>query len=56
MTHLDPNPETKSSPADIAVAFEEFQRGFESHKEGNNELVSGVADLDAIKLLKFAGA
>ena len=57
MTHLDPNPETKSSPSDVAAAFEKFQRGFESYKEGNNERVSGgIADFDAIKLLKFAGA
>ena len=57
ITHLDPNPETKSSPSAVAAAFEEFQRTFEAYKEGNNERVSGgVADFDAIKLLKLSGA
>ena len=39
MTHLDPNSETKSAPADVAAAFEEFQRGFEAFKEGNDQRV-----------------
>ncbi len=48
MTHLDPTPETKSAPSDVAVAFEEFQRTFEGYKEGNDaklaELARGRAD------------
>lgn len=42
MTQLDPTPETKSTPTDVAVAFEEFQRMFEAYKEGNNERVGKI--------------
>jgi predicted phage gp36 major capsid-like protein len=56
MTHLDSNPATKSTTSDVAAVFEEFQRTFEAYKEGDHSRVSGgVADFDAIKLMKFAG-
>jgi HK97 family phage major capsid protein len=42
MTHLDLTPETKSTPSEIAAAFEEFQRTFEAYKEGNNERVGKI--------------
>jgi HK97 family phage major capsid protein len=49
MTHLDPTPETKS--ADVAGAFDEFVRTFETYKEGNDERLAKIERRSADVLL-----